>query len=569
MTQQSQAEFPQLDSSLAVPLLQQGEDPIECINKAMAFLSAVVPSNNQLKISSNPRNQASIQDERIIGNVAAGQPRVIKCYNCQGEGHIARQCTQPKRPRNAAWFKEKLMLHEAQEAGQILDEEQLTFLADPVLMENLSSCDPEVLSEVPYFDSYPNDMINQDVATDVPSSSSLVNDRFSRSSSGIWTLDVQTYDRELLSAHEPHDDWDSLFQPLFDEYFNPLTIDVSLVPVAVVLRAIDIADSPVSTSIDQDAPSSSIPSTQEQEHSLIISQGVEESPKTLLFHDDPLHKFLHEDLTSQGSSSNVRPSHTLFQLISRWTKDHPIANMISDPSRSEQVKNGIVELYFVRMEYQVADIFTKPLPRERFNFLIEKLNVPEIFMQQFWYSIKKVQGTDSYEFLLANKKCTLNDEVFNIILDICLRVKGVDFKDVPDDDTALTFLIDLGYKGPLYKHINILPILETMLTNAIKQSKSYQMFIKYSTSQICPKKSRGKGSQGKKTTDDSQETVDVSKKSEPEPEPARKKTSSKRRVKKKVTLSADDNIIFDDLDAALKLATSISQTEAEEAEAAR
>nr|GEU83862.1 hypothetical protein [Tanacetum cinerariifolium] len=32
-------------------------------------------------------------------------------------------------PRNAAWFKEKLMLVEAQEAGQILDEEQLTFLA--------------------------------------------------------------------------------------------------------------------------------------------------------------------------------------------------------------------------------------------------------------------------------------------------------------------------------------------------------------------------------------------------------------------------------------------------------
>ncbi|GKA66258.1 retrovirus-related pol polyprotein from transposon TNT 1-94 [Tanacetum coccineum] len=39
----------------------------------------------------------------------------------------------------------------------------------------------------------------------------------------------------------------------------------------------------------------------------------------------------------------------------------------------EQMENGIVELYFVHMEYQLADIFTKPLPRERFNFLIEKL----------------------------------------------------------------------------------------------------------------------------------------------------------------------------------------------------
>ncbi|GJX94585.1 hypothetical protein Tco_0349171 [Tanacetum coccineum] len=41
----------------------------------------------------------------------------------------------------------------------------------------------------------------------------------------------------------------------------------------------------------------------------------------------------------------------------------------------EQVENGIVELYFIRTEYQLADIFTKPLPRDRFNFLIEKLGM--------------------------------------------------------------------------------------------------------------------------------------------------------------------------------------------------
>ncbi|GJZ33461.1 retrovirus-related pol polyprotein from transposon TNT 1-94 [Tanacetum coccineum] len=67
-------------------------------------------------------------------------------------------------------------------------------------------------------------------------------------------------------------DWNRLFQPMFDEYFNPPTIAVSLFPVAAVLRAVDLADSPVSTSINQDAPSISITSIQEQEHSIIISQ---------------------------------------------------------------------------------------------------------------------------------------------------------------------------------------------------------------------------------------------------------------------------------------------------------
>nr|GEW41245.1 hypothetical protein [Tanacetum cinerariifolium] len=174
------------DSSLAVLMSQQGEDPIKCINKAMAFLSAVASRG----ITTTSKR-----------NFTAGQPRVVKCYNHQGEGNMARQCTQPKRPRNAAWFKEKLMIAKAQESGKILDEKQLAFLADPgisealvaqqiipqnsafqtedldaynlnyddlssakvILMENLSSCDPEVLYEVSYSDSYLNDIINQDV----------------------------------------------------------------------------------------------------------------------------------------------------------------------------------------------------------------------------------------------------------------------------------------------------------------------------------------------------------------------------------------------------------------------
>ncbi|GJR08963.1 integrase, catalytic region, zinc finger, CCHC-type containing protein [Tanacetum coccineum] len=132
----------------------------------------------------------------------------------------------------------------------------------------------------------------------------------------------------------PRDDWDHLFQPMFDEYYTPPSIVVSPVQEAAAPRAVVLADSPMSTSINQDAPSTSIPSTQEQEHSPIIFQGFDKSPKTPIFCDDPLHESLHEDSTPQGSSLNVRQTHTPFEHLRRWTKDHPIANVIGDPSRS-------------------------------------------------------------------------------------------------------------------------------------------------------------------------------------------------------------------------------------------
>ncbi|GKB93503.1 hypothetical protein Tco_0979640 [Tanacetum coccineum] len=61
------AEFPQIDSGLAVLVFKQGDDPISSINKMMSFLSTVVTSrfsstNNQLRNSSNPRQQATIHD---------------------------------------------------------------------------------------------------------------------------------------------------------------------------------------------------------------------------------------------------------------------------------------------------------------------------------------------------------------------------------------------------------------------------------------------------------------------------------------------------------------------------
>ncbi|GJR90778.1 retrovirus-related pol polyprotein from transposon TNT 1-94 [Tanacetum coccineum] len=96
------------------------------------------------------------------------------------------------------------------------------------------------------------------------------------------------------------------------------------------------------------------------------------------------------------------------------------------------LENGIVELYFVRTDYQLADIFTKPLPRDRFNFLIEKLDVPEVYMHQFWDSV--YNHDTFYKFKMNKRK-------------ICPRVQGQDFDALPTDEEIVSFLRELGHTG--------------------------------------------------------------------------------------------------------------------------
>ncbi|GKE09488.1 hypothetical protein Tco_1413039, partial [Tanacetum coccineum] len=131
-TVNQQSEFPQLDLGLVVLVFYKGDDLIDAINHIMSFLTVFVTSrypttNNQLRNSSNPRQQATINDGR---------------------------------------FKDKVVLVQAQANGQILHEEELAFLADlriaeVALIVNLSHYGSDALAEVHNYDNMNNNMINQ------------------------------------------------------------------------------------------------------------------------------------------------------------------------------------------------------------------------------------------------------------------------------------------------------------------------------------------------------------------------------------------------------------------------
>nr|GEV38885.1 hypothetical protein [Tanacetum cinerariifolium] len=71
----------------------------------------------------------------------------------------------------------------------------------------------------------------------------------------------------------------------------------------------------------------------------------------------------------------------LLYVTTMFNIQEPSTSMYAAIFIKEHVENGIVELYFVRTEYQLAGILTKPLPRERFNFLIKKLGIRSMSLE--------------------------------------------------------------------------------------------------------------------------------------------------------------------------------------------
>ncbi|GJU00932.1 retrovirus-related pol polyprotein from transposon TNT 1-94 [Tanacetum coccineum] len=144
-------------------------------------------------------------------------------------------------------------------------------------------------------------------------------------------------------------DWDMLFQPLFDEFLNPSpSVDHPapevVAPINEVIAPVlaDSTGSPSSTTVDQDAPSPSNSQTTPETEPPVIQNDVEEDNHDIeVAHmgNDPYFGVPIPEVSSDQSSSSdsihtiVHPDHQISEHNSKWTKDHPLENIIGELER--------------------------------------------------------------------------------------------------------------------------------------------------------------------------------------------------------------------------------------------
>ncbi|GJS96713.1 retrovirus-related pol polyprotein from transposon TNT 1-94 [Tanacetum coccineum] len=144
-------------------------------------------------------------------------------------------------------------------------------------------------------------------------------------------------------------DWDILFKLMFDELCNPPpSVDppspefIALIAEVVAPEPDDSTSSPSSTTVDQDAPFASNSQTTPETQSSVISNDVEEDNHDLdvtHMNNDPLFGIpIPEHDSKASSSSNVIPTivHTATPYskhVNKWTKDHPLENIICELQR--------------------------------------------------------------------------------------------------------------------------------------------------------------------------------------------------------------------------------------------
>ncbi|GJR09677.1 retrovirus-related pol polyprotein from transposon TNT 1-94 [Tanacetum coccineum] len=143
--------------------------------------------------------------------------------------------------------------------------------------------------------------------------------------------------------------WDILFQLLFDELFNPPPSVDFLAPKVIAPIDEVVAPEPVvststpsSTIVDQDAPSPSNSQTTPKTPPPVIPSNVEEDNHDIevahmgndLHFGVPILKFSSDQPSSSDTIYTiVHPDHQISEHNSKWTKDHPLENIISELAR--------------------------------------------------------------------------------------------------------------------------------------------------------------------------------------------------------------------------------------------
>ncbi|GKC86205.1 putative ribonuclease H-like domain-containing protein [Tanacetum coccineum] len=137
-------------------------------------------------------------------------------------------------------------------------------------------------------------------------------------------------------------EWDLVFQSMFDEFYSPPASVASLILIEDALDLVESTGSPSSTTVDQDAPSLSTSQTTPQSQSQAIPLSAKEESHNLKVAHMSNNPFfgipIPETVSEESSSSDVisttmHPDAPLSEHPIKWTKDHPIQNIIGELSR--------------------------------------------------------------------------------------------------------------------------------------------------------------------------------------------------------------------------------------------
>ncbi|GJU87224.1 retrovirus-related pol polyprotein from transposon TNT 1-94 [Tanacetum coccineum] len=152
-------------------VFQKGDDPIDAINHMMSFLTAVEKQTSLAASTTRTYTPGA-------SGINSGKQRTIICYNCKGEGHMSKQCTKPRRKRDDSWFKDKVLLVQAQASETSLIRPSITHNAayqDDDLDAYDSDCDELNTTKVALMANlshYSSDALAEE--TDITSDSNII-----------------------------------------------------------------------------------------------------------------------------------------------------------------------------------------------------------------------------------------------------------------------------------------------------------------------------------------------------------------------------------------------------------